>query len=141
MTASKCFIKYAGDYNKNVTERNIILLFSNNTINLYNLTELNSLEIHKQSIFVFSDLPCMQINKQAKFNFTSSNDIAAIGSKFEVNDIPKKMIPGKETYVNMTLQDGLTLHQLIVFQLHRYTMEKCSLIPFVNIRHLSLITC
>ena len=115
MTASKCFIKYAGDYSKNITERNTTLFFSNNTINPYNVTEQNSLEIHKQSIFVFSDLPCMQTNMQAKnysealnsiahFTFTNSNDIAAIGSKFEVNDIPKKMIPGKETYMNITLQ-------------------------------------
>ena len=115
MTASKCFIEYAGDYSKNVTERNITLFFSDNTIKPYNVTGLNS---HKQSIFVFSDLPCMKINNQAKnylealnsiaqFNFNGSYDIAAIGSKFGVNDIPKKMIPGKETYMNMTLQDGL----------------------------------
>ena len=117
MTASKCFIKYAGDYSKNITERNITLFFYNNTIHPYNV-KLNSSEIHKQSIFVFSDLPCMKINMQAKnylkalnsiahFNFTSSNDIAAISSKFEVNDIPKKIIPGKKTYMNITLRDGL----------------------------------
>ena len=111
---------------KNVTEK---LLFSNNTINPYNLTELNLLEIHKQSIFVFSDLPCMQINKQAKnylealnsiaqFNFTSSNDIAAIGSKFEVNDIPKKMIPGKETYVNIVRMQIHPRLQTSLFSIH-----------------------
>ena len=117
MTASKCFIKYAGDYSKNITERNITLFFYNNTIHPYNV-KLNSSEIHKQSIFVFSDLPCMKINKQAKnylealnsiaqFNFNCSYDIAAISSKFEVNDIPEKLIPGKETYMNITLRDGL----------------------------------
>ena len=118
-TVRKCFIEYVGDYMKKVDERNITLFFRNNTLNTYNSRQLNLTELHKQSIYLYSVDPCKMIYPEAEnylealnliANFTfedyqNNTDIATIGSKFKVYDIPNKFIPGKKTRINVILLD------------------------------------
>ena len=118
-TVRKCFIKYVGDYMKNISERNITLFFRDNTLNTYNSRQLNLTHLHRQSIYLYSVDPCKMIYPEAEnylealnliANFTfedyqNDTDIATIGSKFKVYDIPNKFIPGKKTRINVTLLD------------------------------------
>ena len=118
-TVRKCFIKYVGDYMKKVDERNITLFFRNNTLNTYNSRQLNLTKLHKQSIYLYSVDPCKMIYPEAEnylealnliANFTfedyqNNTDIATIGSKFKVYNIPNKFIPGNKTRIDVTLLD------------------------------------
>ena len=115
-TVRKCFIKYVGDYMKKVDERNITLFFRNNTLNTYNSHQLNSIELSRQSIYLHSVEACRETDRDyrealdliANFTFEdyrNDTDIATIGTRFRVNGIPNKPIPGEHTYMNVTLLD------------------------------------
>ena len=115
----KCFILYLGSYQKNISERNTTLYFYNNTIKPYDSFGRNSGNNRNESIFLFSVTPCKLlysrandylevINSLANFTFAdyqNDTDIATIGTKFQVSSIPDMFVPGKETYLNITILD------------------------------------
>ncbi len=115
---AKCFIKYAGDYTKDVSERNISLLFINNSI--------LGAKVRGQSIFLFSRAPCRQIYKRnsssfqstleeiANFTFQGSNDIGTVALKFSITgEVPTTFIPGKQTdlYISLVDENGFNISQ------------------------------
>ena len=113
----KCFILYLGSYQKNISERNTTLYFYNNTIKPHDSVTFG----RNESIFLFSITPCNLLYSQANdyiyfevmnslANFTFADyhkdtDIATIGTKFQVSSIPDMFVPGKETYLNITILD------------------------------------
>lgn len=116
LTATNCFLKYTGT--RQVSERNITLEFSNNTILDEEKVEMG------RSIYLFSAIPCRDIhlgiknctgekivNTIATFNFTSGSQHGAIATNptdiLITGNLPKSIIPGRATLLNITAVDDL----------------------------------